>query len=316
MDALGELTGGQYAWLTQSLETMGLVFGALIIIELIYDAIVARQHRNFKQSWVDIGVYIGHELVGRVAGTLIFLWVFSFLKNLQLFRLEVSPLSWVAAIIVVDFFYYWSHRLEHRVRLGWVWHSVHHSSEEYNGTTALRLSWLEPLVSWYLLVPVVLLGFDPIQTLVVFQGLLLYQTWLHTKKIGKLKGFDRIFNSPSHHRAHHGSNESYIDKNYGAMLIIWDRIFGTFAEETDPVVYGLKQPIGTLNPFWVNFKEAAQIMKDVSRAKNMSHAAWSVLGPPEWNTKDQFCKVAPNSLWRKLGLDQISKDSSLVAKDE
>jgi len=145
---------------------------------------------------------------------------------------------WVVGLIVYDFCYYWNHRFGHEVALFWAAHVVHHQSEDFNLGTALRQSSSGFLVGWIFYVPMALLGFPPLVFAVVALIDLLYQYWIHTEQIGKLGWFDRVFASPSNHRVHHGVNQRYLDKNYGGILILWDRLFGTFEEERDddPVV--------------------------------------------------------------------------------
>jgi sterol desaturase/sphingolipid hydroxylase (fatty acid hydroxylase superfamily) len=300
MDALLESMPPELAGLSNLILYAGLFFGALILLEILFDFVSKKSERDFKQSWVDIGIYFGHELAGRFGGYTIFLAALMLFSEWKVVELPINGWTWAAALIVADFLYYWSHRLEHRVNLFWSWHNIHHSSREYSGTTALRLGWLEPFVSWYLLVPMVVVGFDPLQVILAFQILLTWQTWLHTQKIGRLGWFDKVFNSPANHRVHHGSNPEYLDKNFGAMLIIWDRLFGTWAPETIPVRYGLTTDLGTLNPIKLNYLVPFNMLRSMVRAGSLRHAILSVLGPPEWNPTVGFSNVASTSLWRRL----------------
>ncbi len=268
--------------INQALVLLGFFFFFLILVELVFDFLSKNPNRNFKQSFVDFGVYVGHEIAGRLGGALVFLATLSFASNFRVFQLPLNLTTWIAGLVLADFLYYWSHRLEHRCRLFWCWHNVHHSSSDYNGTTALRLGWLEPFVSWYLLVPMVLIGFDVFQVLLLFQILLTYQTWIHTQKIGKLGWFEKIFNSPSSHRVHHGSNREYLDKNYGALLILWDRMFGTYAPETTLVKYGLTTDIGTNNPITVNLKVPLDTLQGLWRVRGLSNKVRWLFSGPEW----------------------------------
>lgn len=280
MDQILQSVGIQYPYLLGAIETLGLFFGAVVLIELCYDWFNNRTKRDFKESLADLGVYIGHELVGRITATIVFLAVLSWVARFAFFEIPINAWSWVALFFLTEFVYYWSHRLEHRSRLFWSWHSVHHSSTEFNATTALRLAWLEPLVSWYVLVPVVLLGFDVVQTILMFQILLTYQTWIHSKKIPKLGVLEKIFNTASSHRVHHGSNQRYLDKNFGAVLIIWDRMFGTYEPETEPVVYGLTEPIRTKNPALINLIEPAQIASKIAGQGGWVQKLSWIFAPP------------------------------------
>lgn len=203
--------------------------------------------------------------------------------------LHLSPRSWwvwVLGLIVTDLCYYWAHRADHRVRLMWTAHNVHHSSQHFNLSTALRLSWLHPIpnilrgLAW---VPAALLGF-PAWMIFLLQGIgLLYQFPIHTQRVETLpRPIEFLFNTPSHHRVHHGSNQPYIDKNYGGIFIIWDRLFGSFAAESEPVRYGLTKNIGTDNPLKVNYHELAALIRDVRGASTWRGRLGYIFGPPGW----------------------------------
>ena len=245
-----------------TLEMIGLIFFVYLLAELVYDWFFNKDKRDFRQSFVDMSVYVGHELATKMVAVIIFIAVLVWFSKFSLTKIPINVWSWVLCILFNDFIYYWTHRLEHRIRLFWTWHSVHHSSHEFQATTALRLSWLEPLVSWYSLLPAVFIGFDPIQVILAFEILLTYQTWIHSRKIPSLGWFEFIFNSPSSHRVHHASNSFYLDKNFGAIFIFWDRIFGTYQQESQPITYGLTKPIQTNNPIKINFQELYRLFKD------------------------------------------------------
>jgi sterol desaturase/sphingolipid hydroxylase (fatty acid hydroxylase superfamily) len=159
-----------------------------------------------------------------------------------------SPWTWVIAFVGVDFCYYWWHRSSHRVNVLWAGHVVHHQSEEYNLSTALRQSWITSVTGAFFYLPIAVAGV-PFSVYFASVGVnLLYQFWIHTRLIGKLGPFEWIFNTPSHHRVHHGVNPEYLDRNYAGILIIWDRLFGTFEEERAEVLFGTVKPISTWNP--------------------------------------------------------------------
>ncbi len=200
---------------------------------------------------------------------------------------ELTPLrieGWWAFIplfFLDDLAYYWFHRAHHRVRVLWASHVVHHSSEEYNLSTALRQTWT-PFTAGLFWIPLPLLGFNPVM-IVTAQGVnLLYQFWIHTTLIDRLGWFEWVFNTPSHHRAHHGSNQQYLDKNYAGILIIWDRLFGTFVPETEPVRYGLTKNVNTYNPVKVAFHEYIDIAADVRAARRWRDRVGRVFAPPGW----------------------------------
>lgn len=200
-------------------------------------------------------------------------------------RMPATIWGFLATLLVVEFVYYWKHRTEHQVRLFWAYHSVHHSSEEYNLSTAIRLPWFGYFLSSAVFyAPLVAIGFNPLLIIASRQIVLLYQFWIHTDKIGRLGWFDKIFNSPSNHRVHHASNESYLDKNHGGILIIWDRMFGTYGPERaeEAVIYGLTKNIKTKNPLLINLHEPIAMWKDVRRAKSFSEAFGFVFRRPGW----------------------------------
>ena len=189
------------------------------------------------------------------------------------------------ALPLTDLAYYAEHRLSHRVRLFWAAHSVHHSSEHFNMSTALRLSWLIPgqFVQSLVYVPLVLIGM-PLWIVFLSQTIvLLFQFPLHTEGIDRLPRFiEYVFNTPSHHRVHHGANNPYLDKNYGGILIIWDRMFGSYAEETERVRYGLTKNIGRNDPITVNFHEFGRMLRDIWRARTWRGRVGYLLRPPGW----------------------------------
>ncbi|MFE7797808.1 sterol desaturase family protein [Nocardia sp. NPDC057440] len=206
--------------------------------------------------------------------------------------LHLSPKSWwvwALGLVVTDFCYYWAHRADHRVRLLWTAHSVHHSSEYFNLSTALRLPWLHPVatmvrgLAW---VPAALIGLPPWMIFLLQTIGLLYQFPIHTQRVGTLgRPIEFLFNTPAHHRIHHGSNQPYIDKNYGGIFIIWDRMFGSFAAESEPIRYGLTKNIATHNPLRVNFHELAGLIGDVRNAETWRGRIGYVFGPPGWTEK-------------------------------
>ncbi len=200
----------------------------------------------------------------------------------------------IAALVLWDFFYYWDHRLSHEHRVLWAAHVNHHSSERYNLSTALRQSWTGFVVNWVFW-PMLLVGFSSTQMARAGQLNLLYQYWVHTETVDRLPGgLERVFNSASHHRVHHGSDTEYLDRNYGGILIIWDRLFGTFEPEGRRVTYGLTKNINTHNPLRIAFHEWAAIARDVRGAQSWRERVGFTLGPPGW-TPDRAQLTSPAS---------------------
>ena len=201
---------------------------------------------------------------------------------------QLSPSSawtWLVLFFADDLAYYAFHRAHHRVRVLWASHVVHHSSVRFNLSTALRQSWT-PMTGLPFWLPLALLGIPPWMILLQQAFSLVYQFFLHTERLDKLwSPVERVFNTPSHHRVHHGSNNEYLDRNYGGILIIWDRLFGTFEPEGARAVYGLTKNIGTYNPVRVAFHEYTAAWRDVRTARNWRQRAGYLFGPPGWAPK-------------------------------
>jgi sterol desaturase/sphingolipid hydroxylase (fatty acid hydroxylase superfamily) len=203
---------------------------------------------------------------------------------------ELTPLRldpgawwvWVLLFFADDFSYYWYHRAGHRIRLLWASHVVHHSSQHYNLSTALRQTWV-PMTyfPFWLWMPAV--GFEPWMVLLAQAWSLIYQFWIHTERIRKLPAwFEFVFNTPSHHRVHHGVNDQYLDRNYGGILIIWDRMFGTYEPEGERVRYGLTTQLGTFRPVRVAFHEYTAMWHDMKRAQRFRDKIGVVFRGPGW----------------------------------
>ena len=268
-------------WL-EVIGSVGLGFVALAAIEWGWD--LMKRQRGWAESTTNAAIAIVGELIQRSTFGLVVLVGLIAVEPFALFDIPVTPGTWLIAIVVADFTYYWEHRVEHKVRLFWAYHSVHHSSPEFNLTTAFRLAWAEGAFFWIFFVPMVILGFDPFQTVVALLVGVTYQTWIHTRKIGKLGFLDRFLNTPSTHRVHHGMNGRYLDKNFGGVFIVWDRLFGTYEAEREPVVFEITKPIASHNPIVVNFYEFFAIARDCWRAPVRQWLGY-VFGPPGWQLR-------------------------------
>lgn len=190
--------------------------------------------------------------------------------------------TWVIAVLGVDLLFYWAHRVAHRVRLVWATHQAHHSSEYFNFSTALRQKWnnAHEIVFW---LPLPLLGVPPALIFTGFSISLVYQFFVHTERIRTLwRPIELVFNTPSHHRVHHGSDPEYLDRNYGGILIVWDRLFGSFQPELHRPTYGLTTPVGTYHLLRLQTHEYAAIARDVRRAPSLRDKLGYVFGPPGW----------------------------------
>ncbi|MGV2988015.1 sterol desaturase family protein [Vibrio sp. E150_011] len=222
-----------------------------------------------------------HQLSDLLAGLLIanlYLTVFGW----RWFDIEMSVSLFIVLMVLQDFFYYWFHRSSHRVRWMWAAHVVHHSSENMNFSTAFRQSLMYPLAGmWLFWVPLVVIGFEPKWVVLVVLLNLGVQFFVHTQWIKTLGIIEWVLNTPSHHRVHHGRNPQYIDKNYAGVLIIWDRLFGTFEPEVETVRYGISKPVNSFNPFVVTFSEWKMLWRDVfAPNQTLKQRIMIILSPP------------------------------------
>lgn len=198
----------------------------------------------------------------------------------------LSPVGWLAALVFYDFCYYWQHRTGHRVALFWAAHVVHHQSQDYNLSTALRQPSTYPFLNWVFYVPMALAGVPPLVFGIVALVDLLYQFWVHTEHVGKLGWFDRWFCSPSNHRVHHAVNDEYLDRNFGGILVVWDRLFGTFREEDGKCVYGTRAPLQSWDPLWSNAEVFWALAQDSWRARSWADKLRVWFKPPGWRPAD------------------------------
>jgi sterol desaturase/sphingolipid hydroxylase (fatty acid hydroxylase superfamily) len=260
-------------------------FAALVALEMW---LVKRRGRG-AYDWRDAGASLTLGLGSTVAGALTAGAVFAMAIAVWQHRLFDIPWSWWAfglAFVLDDLAYYWFHRTAHRVRWFWASHVVHHSSQHYNLSTALRQTWTGFLsLSFLFRLPLFLIGFPPAMVFFVAGLNLVCQFWIHTEQLGRLPRWcEAVMNTPSHHRVHHATNPLYLDRNYAGVFIVWDRLFGTFQPERDdvPPRYGIVKNLGTLNPLWAAVHEWVAIARDLARARTLGEAWGRVAGPPGW----------------------------------
>jgi sterol desaturase/sphingolipid hydroxylase (fatty acid hydroxylase superfamily) len=242
---------------------------------------------NFKDSLISIWLGIAGGILD-FSFKLITLGVLDWCNTHALFvpdlLLHQPIFAWVLVFLAQDFCFYWLHRTEHNSRFFWAVHSNHHSSEKYNFTVALRSSVLQPLYRFLFYVPVAFLGFDGLTIMFMYALNQFYQFFLHTETIGKLpKWYEAIFVTPSHHRVHHARNVNYLDRNMGQVLIIWDRMFGTFQEENEQPIYGLTKNLNTYHPFEVIFSEWRKIAHDLNKKGNFKQKWNYMFKAPGWS---------------------------------
>jgi len=194
--------------------------------------------------------------------------------------------GWLLALVFYDFCYYWLHRLGHESAILWAAHVVHHQSQDYNLSTALRQTSSGVLLGWIFYVPMAFAGVRPLVFGIVAMVDLLYQFWVHTEHVPKLGWFDRVFVSPSNHRVHHAVNDRYLDRNYGGILIVWDRIFGSFEEESEKCIYGTRAPLESWDPMWANAEVYWGLAKDSWHARSWADKLRVWFKPPGWRPAD------------------------------
>ncbi len=260
-------------------------FIILIIVEVIYALKTQRELYEVKDAATSISLGLGNLFIGIATKAFILLF-FVWIYEHRLFTIPHTIWwAWVLCFFADDFSYYWFHRISHNVRWFWASHVVHHSSEKYNLAAALRQTWTGNLTGSFLFwswMPLV--GFHPAMIMLMQSVSLLYQFWIHTEAVDKCpKWFEFIFNTPSHHRVHHGSDIEYLDKNHAGILIIWDRMFGSFQPEMHRPKYGLTKNVNTFNPVKIAFFEWMNIAKDLKKSGSVGNAIKYIINPPGWS---------------------------------
>jgi sterol desaturase/sphingolipid hydroxylase (fatty acid hydroxylase superfamily) len=258
-------------------------FLALTLLEVAISYLQRKESYEIRDTNASLLMGIGNLLAG-IPTAIVMLYIWSWFYQFRLFDLGYSWWSFVLVVFADDLTLYCEHRMAHRIRCWWAMHVNHHSSQHFNFSTAVRLPWTDRLsLPWILWLPMILLGFPPL--LVFFQRKvsLLYQFWLHTETIGRLPGWiEAVMMTPSHHRVHHAVNPRYLDSNYGAIFVIWDKLFGTFAGEMaeEPCRYGLVKNIGTFNVWQVAFHEWIALAKDLVLARSWRERIVYMFGLP------------------------------------
>ncbi|SOZ22234.1 MULTISPECIES: sterol desaturase family protein [Burkholderiaceae] len=261
----------------------------LFIIAFSLETLINRRRRaestlNWKEVWANIALGTTYQIMEPLGVALVTGSIYAWVYSKRLFDIPVDGWTILPIILSVEFCYYWFHRASHRIRWFWAAHVVHHTGENMNFTTAARQSMLNVVAgSFIFFLPPVLLGVPPAAVALILAVNLSYQYFIHTELIRRLPGWiEYIFNTPSHHRAHHGRNDQYIDKNYGGMLIIFDRMFGTFEEERETVQYGITQQIKSYNILVLNLHEFVDMWRDVMSPGPVWQRLQHLWRPPEW----------------------------------
>lgn len=268
-------------------------FALLIAVEAYFAIRHAREEYDRKDAWTNIFIGFMSVVFGAIFGLftgLAYIWAYEYAP----YKMPMNAWwAWVLLLFVDDFAYYWFHRFSHEVRFFWNFHVVHHSSNQYNLSVAVRQSWFSGIAHWIFYVPVAFLGF-PLWAFATMHGLnLIYQFWIHTKHIKKLPAFlENTLNTPSHHRVHHGVNNPYLDKNYAGVFIIWDKLFGSFVPETEEVRYGIIKPLESYNPLWINTHSWFEMWEAMRQKKTLAGKLRCILGAPSMEFEEKALLTA------------------------
>lgn len=268
-------------------------FALTVLLEIIVDVKEKTNHYQTKDAITSISMGLGNVGLGFISKIMVFVIYYFIYTHLRLFTIPFVWWAWILIVFADDLAYYLFHRTSHSSRFFWASHIVHHSSQQYNLSTALRQTWTGSFTSFIFWIWLPILGFHPVMMLAQMSISLIYQYWIHTERIRKMPSwFEAIFNTPSHHRVHHATNPQYLDRNHAGIFIFWDKWFGSFEPEIERPTYGLTKNIDSFNPLYVAFHEWIDLFKDTSRKK----ISWSdriryLFKPPGWR-HDGTGKVA------------------------
>ncbi len=258
------------------------IFFLLIGIELVVERFTHRKLYRLPDAIANLSCGITSQLSGLFLRILAIGVYEVFFTNFALFQLERNWIYWVALFFLVDLAYYWAHRMSHEINLFWGGHVVHHQSEDYNLSVALRQSSFQVVWTFAFNLPLAFMGFETLDFALMSALNTLYQFWIHTETINKLGFLEYFMNTPSHHRVHHGRDPKYIDKNHAGTLIIWDKMFGTFQQEEEKPTYGITKPINSWNAVWANFSHYAEMRKDLKRIPHWQDKLTYLFQKPGW----------------------------------
>jgi sterol desaturase/sphingolipid hydroxylase (fatty acid hydroxylase superfamily) len=267
-----------------SIEIILLALSPIFVIFIVVEFCKHRQFYEVKDSITNTVLALLHQGSDAIA-LLLLMPVFYSLHDFALFNIPLNVLTIFIAFVLQDFLYYWFHKASHHIHWLWAAHVVHHSSTKMNFSTAFRQSLMYPIAGmWLFWMPMILIGFDPNIVFTVVALNLAFQFFVHTQSVYKLGWLEKVFNTPSHHRVHHSINKAYLDKNFAGVLIIWDKIFGTYVDENPtlngPCRYGIVGQIESNNPIYINFHQWIYLIKGVFNAKGLRAKSKIVLGYP------------------------------------
>lgn len=271
-------------------------FLALIFIEIFFDRKKKTGFYSFNDAIANIGCG-ATQILTAIFSAAFLLKGYEYLYEHQRITALATTSVWLKASLAVllflgvDLGYYWAHRFSHRVNIAWSGHGVHHQSEEYNLSVALRQSAFQVFFTWFFYLPLAVLGFSTAWYVSVASFVTMYQFWIHTRFIKTLGPLELILNTPSHHRVHHAINGPFIDKNYAGTLIIWDKMFGTFVLEDRVCVYGTVKPLQSFNPVWAQFAIFTNVLTIFREQKSVSNKLKTLIAPPGWPTNSEIPEV-------------------------
>ncbi len=292
------------------------IYFLLIGVELVIQWYSKRKLYRLNDAVTNISCGITSQLTGiflKVVGVGAYTLVFNYFS---LFEVSSTWYTFIILFIGADFFYYWAHRMSHEVNLFWGGHVVHHQSEDYNFSVALRQGSFQILWTFAFYLPLAIIGFKPLDFVFVSALVTVYQFWIHTETINKMGWFEHIFNTPSHHRVHHGRDPKYIDKNHAGVFIIWDKLFGTFQKEEEKPTYGITKPVNSWNPIWVNLEHYSQMFSQLISIEGFTNKLKFLFYKPGWQPEEfggyQAAQPVDKKAYRKYDTEVTSKLSYYV----
>ncbi len=285
------------------------IYFLLIAVELLIHQFSRKKIYRIDDAITNISCGITQQL----SGTFLILFgigIYQFIyENFAILNIESNIFTLVLLFILVDFFYYWAHRMSHEINLFWGSHVVHHQSEDYNFSVALRQSSFQVIWTSLFYFPLALIGFNTIDFALMAALTTVYQFWIHTETIGRLGPLEYIFNTPSHHRVHHGRDPKYIDKNHAGVFITWDMLFGTYQKEEERPTYGITRPIKSWNPVWANFDHYSFMIKDLKKISGITNKIKYIFKRPGWYPREMggYQPVKPVDLTSFQKYDSTTK---------
>ncbi|MEQ9097770.1 MAG: sterol desaturase family protein [Imperialibacter sp.] len=258
------------------------IYFLLIGVELIIQHFQHRKIYRLNDALTNMSCGITQQITGAFLKVLTVTTYQLIYEHFALFNIPVTWYTFILIWLGVDLCYYWAHRMSHEINLFWGGHVVHHQSEDYNFSVALRQGSFQVFWTFFFYLPLAIIGVDTLTFVLIAALNTVYQFWIHTETIGKLGWFEYIFNTPSHHRVHHGRDPKYIDKNHGGTFIIWDRLFGTFQEEEERPTYGITKPVNTWNPIKANLQHYIDMAGQLKKVRSLSDGLRILFNKPGW----------------------------------